>query len=473
MRKKIVNLLKSTLSGERRLGWADLHDECLQNHYQLTRNDCIFLAQCIREEDDEGLRLLAIGIFLELIALELNATAPPVGAPPEAPSRRPLEYVYQWLWDPFHENSAMFGTASDVYLRDGMALVDLARRLGWEEFPRARIELVPAGQPRWEGLLHRQQFQAIFLVGRLGLFGDEAILHWGCSSSRFFFPKQQRLPGSAPDAFDPEYYCICERLEDGRIESYRAQHDEVKGKWTDFALIQRYPVEYMGVQIVVVLCAGCSSLGTLAAAQWAASHLTRNAHPDGTPIRCPQGITVNSRLEALLMVIADVDQSLWAPSRVDLLRLIIDRHTWKPLLSDWGKESLVELRCENGDPQKPIAMVIEGTRERMALKGQMFQLAVAVCLSAAENQGLVDRAKLLQSPQLWPNGDASEEKLRNRLSGLKYHHLKKLLTIESEVRLYATVKIVPAEPVAVPVGGPRRKGRKPYGGTVQTCRKPR
>jgi hypothetical protein len=470
MREEIVKLLKSRDRGERMRGWRASHADCAQNHYELPREDRIFLAQRLREEVDDGVQQFGSRILLELIAL-----ARPIGIPPESPapgpSPRPLQFLYQWLWDPFHENSAMFGTASDVYLRDGMALVALARRLGWDEFPRAEIVLVPVGQPRWEEVLHQQGFQAIFLVGRLGLFGDEAVRSWDFLDSRFFFPKQQRSPGSAPDAFDPEYYCIRERLEDGRIESYPV-HDAAKDMRTDFALIQRYPVVYLGVQIVVVLCAGCTSLGTLAAAQWAASHLTRNTHPQGTPIPCPAGLAADSRMEALLEVTADLNHPLWIPSRVELRRLMVDRATWNPQLRAWESESLIEVHCEGGDPQRPVAVVIDGKEERMDPKGQAFQLSVAVCLSAAENQGLVDLAKLLQSPKLWPRGGANEDKLRDRLSGLKFRHLK-MLSIDREVRLHATVKIVAVEPVTAPVDGPRRKGRKPGGDPPSSSRKPR
>lgn len=48
---------------------------------------------------------------------------------------------------------------------------------------------------------------------------------------------------------------------------------EQDGVRTDFAVVQRYPVELGTRHVVVVIVAGASSLGTSVAAQWAAYDL--------------------------------------------------------------------------------------------------------------------------------------------------------------------------------------------------------
>jgi hypothetical protein len=402
------------------------------------------------------------------------APAPAVSAPLSPPAASEPPDLYHWLLDPFHGDSAILGTAGHGRLRDGQAMLALISRFPDEEFPFTRRQFVTPGEMDWQRDVYQRHLQAIWLVGRIGLFGREAIEHWILKNARFCFPMHERPDHCPPHGLDPEYNRIREWLGDDQFVDYRAS--EQNGQRTDFALVQRYPVAYPeGTQpVIAVHCAGSSWLGTLGAAHWVACDLRRPTHLGGTPIPCPPNIHDGSCLEALLEVTGDVaDPHLWKPSRVAPRKLFVDGASWSLKEGCWESLRVVTLECEDGDPHRTVRILIDGKREPINARRGQFRLLVALAVLAQKSpDGCIDLAQLAADPWIWQNQPApTEEELRHKLAMLRYLYLDEgllvMARIDREVRFCAVVKIKAVEPVAAGVilGGdasPANDG-KPHG----------
>jgi hypothetical protein len=240
-------------------------------------------------------------------------------------------------------------------------------------------------------------------------------------------------------------------------------------QWTDYALVRRYPVDYSGRRVIVVQCAGCTSLGTLGATQWAASLLNGLTDSQGAPAPCPPGIHCDSRLEALLEVHGNETNGIRTPDQVEIMKMTIDGSTWCREERCWRSEHKISVRCLQGDPQQPLAVVIDGKEQRMKRDGQTFQLLVALCLLAAraKGDGRIDTVQLARDPAVFPKGPVDNRTLRQHLISLKHHYLRPILSIDEDVYCHATVEICRVEPDPPMVrsdGAPRqprvRKTRK-------------
>jgi hypothetical protein len=472
MRLEIVQLLKSPKRYDRMRGWTELHTDCVSKQYVLSKDDILFLVTVLHNEEDDGVKQHGQTIMTELIAVLLANGLLSVQPYPQAEIL--LESVYDWLWDPLHETSVVFGVTADLHLRDGIALVELGRRLPKLEFPATAFVHVPFGQPQWGATFYQQgHVQAVVLVGRIGLFGEEAIRRLSCSDSRFGFLTHERPVDCPPHGLDDQYHCLYERLGSGEREYHRTIDKD--GERTDFALVQRYTVEHAGRQIVVIHCAGNTFLGTIGAAQWAASPLKCSAEKNSPPIPCPANIQRDSTLEALLEVKADVNKPVWTPPKIKLLELTAAGATWSQTTGKWHIE--ITLRCENGDPRKPLTVFFGKEKEPMNHTSQAFRLLTAVCLLSREGQdGRVDLDKLTKDKWIWSDKQVGERQVRSSLAGLKHCHkkLRDVLSNDSEVRLYANVKIQSVEPAAVGAARPACKGRKKdRRGSEEGSRKPR
>jgi hypothetical protein len=369
--------------------------------------------------------------------------------------------LYDWVLDPFRGTSAVFGTAADRHLRDGMALLELRGYLSVSDFPKTDFVLVPLNQPQWEAAFHQQkQLQAIMLVGRIGLFGEDALRRWLCRQARFNFLTHVRPADCSPHALDDQYHCIV----DGEASDADGCHrtDDADGKRTDFALVQRYTVESPGGRLVVLQIAGNTSLGTLGSARWVTSRLKQPSEADGAPIPCPPNLCADTLVEALLEVKAGINMSIWMPSTIKLLTLTTDKATWSKTNRRWHAH--ITLRCENGDPHKPLAVLFGQEEEPMDPKSQMFRLLVAICLLCQQaDDRKVDLDSLAKDAWVWGNVNIAA-KLRGKLASLKHAHkkLRDLLSIGSDVHLYVDLKIASVQPVPVSVGLPQGvKSRKP------------
>jgi hypothetical protein len=486
MRQEILEWLKASLPATRRQGWRAWREEL-----RAGSKDAVPTAQELRylgrlagdellEHYEEDVWRIAIPVYQEAMGLYLASTAvngssgtvhnAPKPADPIVPP-----CVFGWVFEPFHEMSVVFGASGIAQPRDATALIALARCLSEDGFPRTVIVHVPLGSSTWEKHVYKWGYQSVLFMGRLSLFGEGALSHWGYKQARFGFLRNDKPDHCDPPPFDPEYHCIYEELGDGKRAYYRT--DQINGERIDYAVIQRYVVTHFNKRFVVVCCSGITSLGTFGAAQYLASRLKGAGHPGGKPIPLPPGIGPDSSLEALLEVRAEADNPLWDPSRVELCKLYVNRAAWSVSQETWESLLTITLVCENGDPRRVVTVKFDSKEEKMDRKGQAFKLLAAVCLQVLENSnGPIDLAKLAQDSQIWGGKTVKKAYVKRQLSWLKYHHLRSpALSIGKEVRLHAKVVIESVSPQPVAVGavsikrnrrreggeGPSTQGRKP------------
>ncbi len=450
MRREIMDLLKSPNESFRVRGWKDLLNDCVENQYVVSKNDFLFLASVLREEDNDDVYRYGNLALVQLVVLHL----------PEEPAGVPLvEWLKDWVWNPFHAMSAVLGTTEDQSPRDGTALIELARHLPRVEFPNTEIVQVPLNQPEWQAAFFQQKFEAICLVGRMGLFGTDAMRLWICKHTRFSFLTNSRPANLPPQALDEEYHCIVEQSKGQPTEYYRTSDDK-DGMRTDYALVQRYVVEYGGKQLVVVYLAGNTALGTLGAALWAALQMHTSFGSNDTPIPCPPNVSQNTTVEALLEVRENISKPVWNPL-VRLLKLTTADAIWSGTTGKWHMD--ITLRCENGDPRNSIGILFGSEEEPMNKGKQMFRLLASVCLLARQNpDGHIDLDELARDEWIWDGKKVEREVGPGQVAQLKFAHkkLQDLLVVESAVHLYANVMIENVPCVAVGVELPAQETQK-------------
>ncbi len=443
MWEKISALIRSTNRSYRIKGWTSLRTAWAEKHWVPTAEQLEQLNRWRSEEEDDGVWRLAVDVLLGL----LPATAfAPSAAPQAQKPRRRRAYLADWLWDPFRRSAIAAGVSDPGLRRDADALIVLARCLSHEKYKRTEFLQFPSADPQWSKILCQKRLAGICLVGRLGLFGEEAVSRLSMPDARFSFLIHQRPKDTVPGQLHRDYYCLRENLGDGTPRYYRTKDEH--GTRTDFGLVQRYVV-FDGIgHVVVVVCAGGSSLGTYGAVQWAADRLFLPTHPYSKPIPTPPHLGPNSRLEALLDVRADLGHSPWPLSHLELRSLYVDQFIWSTDLRQWRSDApkQITLVLKNGDPDRPLRVLFNGKKVTATPAGQAFHLLVRLCQVAAESPtGVVDVARLAEDEWIWSGKRIDETTARRNLSLLKFRHLHDALSLGDEVRLHAHVVIRPNE----------------------------
>ena len=452
--EEIIQKLNSKVRGHRMDGWSMLRAESAQQ--LVSEERYLRLSQLLMDEQDDGVWHMGVSVMIAL--KPRSPTITPPGQVIVPGDRLPLA---DWLWQPFREPSVVFGVSDPRYRRrDEGALIMLARHLSHPDFPQVQFHPALLRNPRWSPVLAQHFHAGVCFVGRLGLYGPEALRLWGNPSLRFDFrthdlSKRSRRPGQ----LDPYFHCIYERTSSGARKYYRTI--DQNGRRTDYGLVQRYAIQYEGQLIVVVLCAGSTTVGTLAAAQWAARNLPRPLHSSDL-ILSPDGLTPSTTMEALLEVTADLDTHEWVLTGVKLKRLFVGDSEWDEDVRHWrtqvGHE--VTIKCETSGPLRPSGVLIEGELRKMKVGSQASQLLAALYqLSGGVRDAAVglDDLKRVLKPDY--KGRLSEAGLKRSLSLLKYRYLYAGLVIEDPVILKAKLTLQKPPGAARPHSTARRPAR--------------
>lgn len=450
MWEMLLRDLRSHLLKERHNAWNRLLALCAQRRLLLTAAHLQTLCEIRMEEDDDGVWRRAVDVVDLLRCLLPDAglpdgAAPPINvAPPLEPAQQPdgQPALIDWVWRPFKRRSAVIGVADPNSRCDEAALIALARHLSQREFPEAEVLQFRSHDPAYAEFLFTRRSESVCLVGRLGLFGEEAIGRWGNKNARFGFLTHVRPPELKPGDVDHTYHCIYEQFADGKREHYRTRQG--KGRRTDFGIVQRYPVFDGTRQVIVMICAGGSALGTLAAALWAAKHLALPIRADGSLLPAPPHLAPESRLEALVEVTAPTDSCVWEPRRLLLRKLYVDNLHWLPHDCRWQVDSpqLITLAYNGGFSGEPVAVLFDGARSRLRPKSEMFRLLAAVCLAARHNNGAgVDPAALCDDASIWRGQRPESAEIRRKLAVLKCRYLHDAIAIDDRVRILARIEL--------------------------------
>ena len=357
-----------------------------------------------------------------------------------------------WFCQPFCGPSLVVRVADpEKRRRDEEAVIELARRLGWKECPSARFVRVGLGE--FALPVKELEVDGVCFVGRLGLYGPQAVFSWSMENTRFRFGREDRPDWLQPGHLDREkYHVVLEDLRDD--DPLRYETDERNNKRTDYGLIQSYVVWLNNRQIRVVVCAGSSSLGTLAATYWAGHDLFL-ANQEGKFMMLPKRVKADSCLEALVKVTADSSRSTytWELGNVKLLHLRLDGYVWNQQEFDWDHRSAKRItvlydRSAGRDFSNDavIDLLLDGDPSRMTKSKPSFRLLVAICRLARDNGGLVDIRKLAADAWIWDKAigtidDAWLNYVKTRVRNLKTHHLGQAIVIgDEQCQLLAEVR---------------------------------
>ena len=102
--------------------------------------------------------------------------------------------------------------------RDPDAVESLARRLSYKEFPDLRFYPVPKGEDSWQQIVTDPALETCCFVGRLGLFGKQAVERLVNKQARFRFLRPSPPPSFSTGADLKKYYVIQEHEGDRRGE---------------------------------------------------------------------------------------------------------------------------------------------------------------------------------------------------------------------------------------------------------------
>lgn len=439
MRREFLDRLRSKNRSERLIAWRELDREPEAAHYVLSGSDRQQLAAILIDEDDDGVHRRGSDTLLAYSSCGYAEQLADAGGASSAPPRpRTLD---EWLWNDFHKPSAIFRVSEQGYhRRDADAVEILARRLGIKEFPGVNFHPLPLHTDGWRRLTTEQAYKTIGIVGRLGLFGDQAETDLQWKDARFRFLRQ--TPPSSYKAGDElkQYYRLQEFEGEQVVRHYDTQ--DRGGYRVDYGIIQKYPV-FLGTHwITVLLCCGSSSLGTVGAAHWAAIDLAiAQDQVTGAPISLPRTIASNSCLEALLRTTGASQTDIWRPSTIELLGLYVDHYQWSPADLQWRdiQQHTLELRLREG---KPVALLIDGVNANLNRDSQNFRLAAKLVLIASQNtEHAVDIKRLACDREIWDRDDGlPPSKTRQRLSGLN-QKLKGILSIQDRVMVNAEITV--------------------------------
>ena len=427
--KEVLQMVSFENTAVRIDGWTKLHNHAAVYRGFLDETQWLFLRNLLWSEKEGG--VLRAGL-LAMLAL---SSVPPFD---EASTGS----LGNWLLAPFRKTSAVFGlTATKFRRRDENALTWLGRRLGLDRFPKTEIAYVSVEQPDLGRLLDHN-YEAICLVGRPGLYGKAARERLSVDDLRFSFKVDQRPERLHPNQLDDDFHCIRERLGPGSFELHRTKEED--GYRTDYGIVQRYTVEFGSRYIVVVVCAGASSLGTLGAARWVASDLFHPTHPSDDrprPIEVPPEADPNSRMEALLHVRAKTTTSAWERPALNLLRLYVDNHSWSLKDRKWrakGPRAITVVQ----DGGRPVEILFDGQESQLRPDNKNFRLLVAMVQTVlAKKSRRLDIGQLAADAKIWGSDPLTTDQVRGLLRTLKHRHLHETLSMKGDIRLEAEVDI--------------------------------
>jgi hypothetical protein len=447
MDKRIDQMFAKLTSDNRekhREAWRQIHDHSAAFRASLNDHQLSYLRDLFDAESDGRTYRTALKA---LLALAMAPAGVPVGsaiqgklsAPQDRVSTENVKLLGDWLWEPFRQPSVILGvTATDYRRRDEGALLWLGRRLSFTGYPQTEFPQVSVDNPDLDHLLFEHRYKALCLVGRLGLFGQPAVQRLGTDRLQFGFDVHHRPAKLAAGQLDDEYHRIFERVQNSRDRHYRT--GEKDGIRTDYAVVQRYRVELGTCHVVVVIIAGASSLGTLAAAQWAAYDLFRPTDAmDERPIEVPPRITQNSQLEALLCARARTTTRAWEHPQIELRKLYVDDASWSLADREWHLPPIriITLVRGKGEPRR---ILFDGKPARLEPGRQMFRLMVAIAEQVLQQGGgKLNIGALAANDTIWENSNPTDDYVRGQLRLLRARYLKSALQMRGTLELRAEV----------------------------------
>jgi hypothetical protein len=366
---------------------------------------------------------------------------------PPAPGQLVLDGLGGWLWRDFRKTSRVLRVADPERLRrDEDAVIEIARFLPLEYLTEfTSVDPASGFTPL---LADFDAVEALCFVGRLCLYGEDAVKTWCVTkrTPRFLFGMDFRPDGLAQGVLHPQYHSVVLNAGEADPEPlYRTtQTDHSR---TDYGVIRRYVVDWGGRCRVVIHIAGCSSLGTLGAAHFAACTLCKHG-ASGKPLPLPPQVDEQSHLEALVEVTADTRCSElgWRLRKLQLLDLRMDGFVWDEDEYSWqvptpdvitvvfadAETRRASWTNEAERDETKVEILVDGQKVPFRGRSENRRLCIALCILASKQNGQVQLSQLGEDTWIW--NDRAPKKtayVKTRLSNLQ-RHLGNSLVVEHD-----------------------------------------
>lgn len=420
--------LSSEEREQRRVGWLKIRQQNKAEKTQATRIQLRELADKFAEESDKGVKQVALGVLIRLLSW---------GPEQQLKASSTKQKLADWFWRPFDEPSFVISAFDPKYRRrDEIAVTELARHLSKRDFPNVDFRVIPLGYADWgDALKSDRGIEAVCVIGRLGMYGPQAIRDWGTDKTRLRFPLEERPAGLRTGKLHPEFHRITESHGPVRGDTpYVAQENQKER--TDYGLVQRYTAWFDARPITVVLCAGCTGLGTFGAVQWMIE-LSR------MPIEFPKGVPQDACMEALIEVKADRASfpRHWHPKPKRLLRLLLGDQQWLQEETDWLHRAPSEIRVVYDQDGRPSEVFLDGEATGPRRDADIFRLLVRLAeLTDSDSEQPVKVSTLAAMEDIWSTNPTKEVDARRRVGHLRKQYLGRALSIQdASLRLDAKI----------------------------------
>ena len=427
MKEDILRRLQSPDRNVRFGAWSDLANELSTKGKRLSPKEARSLYKILSEEEDDGVYRFAATEVIGYILSELAKG-----------DQCDEMTVDKWFSQHFQHRSALFSTKeTDYRTRDALALAYLARRFPEWAYEHTDLQPLPLDDDRLGKLLESRMYETILIVGRPWMFGKYAldIQNTAGADLHFHFPSRKRPENLQRGAISPKYHCIEERFAARDNRTYRTKNQG--NTRTDYGLVQVYP-KYRD-RLTLVMCGGCSSLGTLGAARWLSCHLRTRA------IAAPPGIPSDTTMEALVKTTADSTPFGWDdPSDIELMRLCVGKYVLDFDTGQWdfAERPVILLSIEDGCP---VSLSFDGEKMKFQQGSESFRLIAYMILEAGKSSDQTVKFETLARNQgIWTTraGEKKPADVKRRLQTLNMSQLHGVLSFtHDKVRLNAEVEI--------------------------------
>ncbi|MGB9032305.1 MAG: hypothetical protein WCC27_19425 [Acidobacteriaceae bacterium] len=356
----------------------------------------------------------------------------------EKQAENPAETLADWLFEPFREEagvgdhvSLVLSVCDEHHLRDVQAQVEIARLLPSERYPHTRFRHVPEKQPDWSGL---GQARGVCFIGRPQMFENCKIIE--------HFPKDLRFSIVPPESGKKEdFHCVVQNRPEAGLFRYNTVEEEGSHRH-DYAIVQRFTIKFGGRDVIVLVIAGGSSLGTLGAARWISNYKwTRKTRDRFARVAGLGTIDRETRFEALIEVTARVHKPArpWDPPYPLEKSLFLQKS--RNLLKAPARVTL-------GIEKEQLAQVEEVRYllfddDEMDFSPKDKAAVVALCMKCfLEGRREIAIEDLVSDARVWRNGDrpARDKAVTFLRDHLQRHGLNITVSADS-IRLPAGCKI--------------------------------
>ncbi|MBC8875231.1 MAG: hypothetical protein H8E44_37895 [Planctomycetes bacterium] len=424
---EIPEELSSGRPERRRVAWRKIKQQNREEERRATQTQLRELGYKFTDEPNDDVKKVALEVLIGLLSCGTDQR--------KTPSTK-LKLA-DWFWRPFHNPSLVISAFDPEYRRrDEIAVTDLARHLPKKDFPNAEFRVIPLGYADWGDVLKTDRdIGAVCIIGRLGMFGLEAVREWDTNKTRLRFPTHDRPQDLCIGELNPDFHRIEETHGPAGNGVAHIAHEDDRER-TDFGLIQRYSVWFDTRPTTVVLCAGCSGLGTFGAVQWMIELMK-------SPIELPKEVSDDACFEALIEVKADVAPfpRHWQPKPKRLLNLYLGDHQWSQDTQEWLIRAPFKIRVIYDRDGHADGVLLDGQPTGPRRDAVIFRLLVKLAeLTAAAPGESVKISSLAAMGDIWGSKPTNETNARRRAGQLRRQYLGRALSIsESSLRLDAKV----------------------------------